>query len=134
MLSLLAGPPRQPADDPAAADRGEALFETVGCVKCHIPALDGAEGPVPLYSDLLLHEILPEGALGIEEGSANMREFRTAPLWGLSTSNPYLHSGAADTIEDAVIAHNGEARAVREAYELLNGSEQDDLLMFLGSL
>jgi CxxC motif-containing protein (DUF1111 family) len=134
VLRTWGGPPRQPAEDEAAALRGEELFETVGCTGCHIPVLQGGIGPVPLYSDLLLHEILPPDAMGTEEGSASMLEFRTAPLWGLATSAPYLHSGAADTIHDAVLAHDGEAVVVRENYEALSDEERDDLLMFLGTL
>jgi CxxC motif-containing protein (DUF1111 family) len=89
---------------------------------------------VPLYSDLLLHEILGEGALGIEEQGAEMREFRTPPLWGLATSAPYLHSGAADTIEQAIAAHEAEGAASRDAVAMLSEGERAALLAFLESL
>ncbi len=133
-ISTLASPPRQPALDEAAALAGEALFETVGCTKCHIPALEGSAGPVPLYSDLLLHEILPVGALGIEDGSASVREFRTAPLWGLSLTAPYFHSGEADTVDEAIRLHDGEAASIREAYEALDEASRAELLAFLNTL
>ena len=133
-LLLLAGPPRQQAADPGQVAAGEELFDSVGCTGCHAPALEGAEGPVPLYSDLLLHEILPPEAAGIEDASAGVREFRTAPLWGLATTAPYLHSGAADTIDQAVRAHAGEALGVREAYEALAADERAALIAFLETL
>lgn len=133
-MRLLGPPPRQPIADPEHAARGEALFDEVGCAKCHVPALEGEGGPVPLYSDLLLHEILPEGAAGIEEASANMREFRTAPLWGISQTAPYLHSGEADTLEKAILLHDGEARGVRERFEALGPKDKDALLYFLSTL
>jgi CxxC motif-containing protein (DUF1111 family) len=133
-LTLLGPPPRQPASDPVLAEEGELLFETTGCASCHIPSLPGAEGPVPLYSDLLLHATLPEGARGIEEASATVREFRTPPLWGVSRTPPYMHNGEAETLDAAVLLHDGEARAVREAYEALSGSERDALLTFLETL
>lgn len=133
-MSLLAPPPRQPASDPQAAAEGETLFEHIGCASCHTPVLEGSEGPVALYSDLLLHEILPDGSLGIEDASANMWEFRTAPLWGLSQTAPYLHSGQADTIDEAIRLHDGEATAVREAYLGLSGDERAALLVFLNTL
>jgi CxxC motif-containing protein (DUF1111 family) len=133
-MESLAPPARAEDADDLAVVQGEQVFADTGCASCHIPALDGPDGPVPLYSDLLLHEILPFGATGIEETSANMREFRTPPLWGLRHSAPYLHSGEAETIADAIALHDGEAVTVRMAYEALNDADRDALLRFLGSL
>jgi CxxC motif-containing protein (DUF1111 family) len=133
-IQRLAPPPRGTPDDPDAAARGEGLFDTVGCTSCHVPALTGPDGDVPAYSDLLLHEILPADAVGIEDASATMREMRTAPLWGISTTAPYLHSGAADTLDEAIRAHDGEAATVRDAYEALSDAEREDLLSFLNTL
>ena len=132
-LRKLGPPPRADAQGPEAV-RGEQVFEEVGCAKCHVPALQGPAGPVPLYSDLLLHTILEEGALGIEEFSAGMREFRTAPLWGLSQTAPYFHDGRADTVAEAIASHDGEAQATRKAYEALSAEDQAALLAFLETL
>lgn len=133
-LTLLGPPPRQPIADAARAARGEQVLDEVGCTRCHVPSLPGAGGPVPLYSDLLLHEVLPEGTAGIEEASANMRELRTPPLWGVSQSAPYLHDGRADTVDEAVRFHDGEATTSRQAYEALADDERESLLYFLGTL
>ena len=134
-VRLLAPPPRQPASDPAAATRGEQVFAEIGCASCHVPTLPTTDGEdVPLYSDLLLHEILPEGAVGIVDTAAGMREFRTAPLWGLATSAPYLHDGAADTVSEAIAAHAGEGAAARDAFEALPSVDRAALLVFLGTL
>ena len=133
-LRTLAPPPRTGGDDPELEAAGEALFADVGCASCHTPSLPGADGPVPLYSDLLLHEVLPEGALGIEDASAEMREFRTPPLWGVAMTAPYLHSGEADTLEQAILLHAGEATAVITAFTALDADEQAALLAFVGSL
>ena len=133
-MRLLAPPPRQQPEDAAEAARGEELFGEVGCSGCHIPELPGASGVVPLYSDLLLHEILAADAQGIEDTSASMREFRTAPLWGISQTAPYLHSGEADTLDEAIRAHDGEATRVREGYEALDDTDRAALHAFLGTL
>ena len=133
-LSLLGPPPRQPAADARQASLGEQLFTTVGCANCHIPSLPSALGDVPLFSDLLLHEILPPGAAGIADGLATPREFRTAPLWGLSQTAPYFHSGEADTIDQAIRLHHGEAAAIRAAYEALSESDRAAILAFLNTL
>jgi len=133
-LALAAPPPRQPSPFPALAAAGEGVFDAVGCASCHIPSLEGALGPVHLYSDVLLHDILPEDALGIVDTSAGMREFRTAPLWGVSRTAPYLHDGRADTLEDAILLHDGEAVGAREAYLAAGSADQEALLRFLETL
>ncbi|RMF76423.1 MAG: hypothetical protein D6744_12335 [Planctomycetota bacterium] len=133
-LEMLAGPPRQTPADAAQAAQGESLFESVGCAKCHIPSLPSSLGDVPLYSDLLLHDILPDGTPGIVDGDASMTEFRTAPLWGLSQTAPYFHDGSADTIDQAIRKHAGEASGVRAAYEALSDADRAALLAFLETL
>lgn len=133
-MSTLAAPSRNTSGDADAMDRGENLFAAVGCASCHMPTLEGADGPVGLYSDLLLHEVLPVGHLGIEDASANMREFRTAPLWGIGETGPYLHDGSADTLQQAIEAHAGEAEASALLFESLLANQKEDLLAFLKSL
>lgn len=134
VLRLLGGPPRQPSVDAAAEAAGELLFAEAGCAACHTPVLEGDLGPVPLYSDLLLHDILAEGSRGIEDANATMTEFRTAPLWGLAETAPYFHTGEADTIEEAILLHDGEGAGSRSAYEALTAEEQAELLAFLETL
>jgi len=134
-MKMLGPPPRQLPADPSQAETGELLFTAAGCARCHTPALNGPHGPVPLYSDMLLHEILPPNATGIEEVSANMREMRTAPLWGLRASAPYWHSGEADTIDEAIRLHDGEAAAIRDIYvNEMTQAQRDALIAFLESL
>ena len=133
-LSQLGPPPRQAAADAAQVATGEALFTTIGCAKCHIPSLPGSTGDVPLYSDLLLHEILPPFVPGIEDGDASITEFRTAPLWGLSQTAPYFHTGFADTIDEAIRFHSGEALDIRVMYVLLPAKDKEALLAFLNTL
>lgn len=133
-ISNLAPPPRQAGATSAEAMRGEEVFDRVGCAKCHMPSLPSTLGDVPLYSDLLLHEILPAGMPGIVDGDAGQREFRTAPLWGLSQTAPYFHTGEADTIEEAIQLHDGEAATIRDAFNALSAGDKADLLAFLGTL
>ena len=140
-LSMLAGPPRQPIPpaDAAVVAQGDALFTTLGCDKCHIRSLPAAiDGffafPVPLFSDLLLHEILPAGTAGIEDGAASQLEFRTPPLWGLSQTAPYWHDGSEDGIDGAIRNHDGEALTIRQAYEALSLPEREAVTKFLGTL
>jgi CxxC motif-containing protein (DUF1111 family) len=131
-MEMLGPPPGHAPSDADAAARGETLMDTVGCTACHIPAL-GTDGP-RAFTDLLLHDMLPDGADDIEDASATVREFRTAPLWGISDTAPYLHSGAADTLDQAIRMHDGEAAASRDDYQGLTDDERADLIEFLMTL
>jgi CxxC motif-containing protein (DUF1111 family) len=114
---------------------GETVFDQVGCAKCHIPELPGAGGiPVALYSDLLLHDVMPTDYRGMEEPDAAAGVFQTPPLWGIRFTPPYMHDGRAETIEDAILAHFSEAEAVRQAYEALSSTDRLNLLAFLADL
>lgn len=131
--SMLLGAPK-PDDPTEQTQRGEAAFEEIGCAACHVPALEGPRGLVPLYSDLLLHDMGPEMSDGIPMGLADPTEFRTQPLWGIASVGPYLHDGRADTLDQAIRFHGGEGKASREKYEALDDSLRGDLIAFLKSL
>lgn len=92
-----------------------------------------AHQPVNLFSDLLLHDV---GALGdrIAQGTASGAEMRIAPLWGLRARKTFLHDGRANTVADAVRAHDGEAAASRTRFNALRASEQQQVLDFLASI
>jgi CxxC motif-containing protein (DUF1111 family) len=71
---------------------------------------------------------------GIEQGQATGREMRTAPLWGLSANPSFLHDGRAATIEEAIVAHEGQGAAARKAFDELSSDAKAKLLEFLNSL
>lgn len=129
-LQALPAPiPRRESDVQALA-----LFEQSGCAACHRPALPGPAGPVPAFTDLLLHDLGPGLADTLPTASAASSEWRTAPLWGLSAVRRYLHDGRAASVEQAILWHDGEARAARRAFRALSASEQRRLLDWLESL
>jgi CxxC motif-containing protein (DUF1111 family) len=124
----------------AEAWQGESLFREIGCVACHTPAL--ATSPnvnpvfdrktVPLYSDLLLHDVGTGD--GIEQAAAEAGEIRTPPLWGLRLRRPLLHDGSSPTIEDAIRRHAGEAEKIISRFRELPPADRAALLSFLKSL
>ncbi len=138
-MRLLAPPPRGKIT--ASVRQGETLFQQVGCAVCHIPTLTTGPNPVAalnrqpvnLYSDLLLHDMGTLGD-GIAQGDAGVREMRTAPLWGLRASAPYLHDGRARSVDEAIQAHAGEASVARDRYQRLAPTQRSQLLEFLNSL
>ncbi|KAF0210698.1 MAG: hypothetical protein FD167_5376, partial [bacterium] len=127
-MTLLAPPPQNQLD--TSATNGKAIFHSIGCVKCHIPTLRTAnlsERPdlitqvlanqeANLYSDLLLHDMGDELRDGIQTGIALGSEWRTQPLWGLSSKKFFLHDGRTTDVSKAISAHGGEAAASRDRF------------------
>lgn len=145
-LRMLAAP--APGEMTESRQRGEAVFGSIGCASCHIPEftagpspIAGIAGrPVRLYSDLLLHDMGEELADNRPDGQANGREWRTTPLWGLRVMRDFLngdaflmHDGRANTVEEAVLLHGGEAAAARSAFEGLDPADREALLDFVRS-
>ena len=118
-----------------ASGKGLHLFERTGCAACHQPTLydDGGE-PVWLFSDLLLHDMGADLEEEQRVGGATRREWRTAPLIGLSSRSQLLHDGRAITVDSAINAHAGEAQASASAFMALAPEERLVLIEFLLSL
>ncbi|HXJ34712.1 MAG TPA: di-heme oxidoredictase family protein [Candidatus Eisenbacteria bacterium] len=125
------------------ARRGRRFFRRCKCQGCHtdkyrtsrvypVPALRNLK--VPLFSDLLVHDMGAALADGIEQEGASGSEFRTAPLWGLRFSAPYLHDGRAPTLEDAILAHGGEAQDSILRFLALDPASRSFLVAYLNSL
>jgi len=137
-LRFLAPPPRGEITE--AARRGEQVFGAIGCAACHVPTLvTGASAnpvfdqrPVPLYSDLLLHDIGTGD--GIPQGDALGEEIRTPALWGLRARRGLLHDGSAATPTEAILRHAQEASESRQRYSELPAADAAALLGFLDSL
>ena len=119
---------------------GERVFTAIGCASCHVPAMQ--TGPsanpvfhrktVPLFSDLLLHDIGTGD--GIRQGIADPNEIRTPALWGLRLRRPLLHDGTAATPDEAIRRHAVEAELARRGFERLADADRAALLAFLRSL
>ena len=137
-MRFLSPLPRGPIDETVRA--GEVVFNAVGCAVCHIPTLMTGPStnplfnrrPVPLFSDLLLHDIGTGD--GIRQGIAEPDEIRTPALWGLRFRRPLLHDGSAPTIEDAITRHDREAALARQGVLTLSDAGRAALMAFLKSL
>ena len=134
----------------AQVTAGEAAFNKAGCNVCHIKSMTTgthsvaalSNKVVELFSDLLVHDVGTGD--GIQQGLANGKQFRTAPLWGVGQRLFLLHDGRSTNLVDAINEHGGEATRVinnfkgvstgADAKFNLTPTEQQNLVYFLRSL
>ena len=136
-MRLLAAPP--PVRQTPSAAAGGRLFEQMKCAACHTPVMFTgaspiaalAHKPVPLFSELLLHDMDGLGD-GIEQGAAKAREMRPRRCGGSRQSTISARRAGEDS--DAIRAHDGEGAAARDRYNRLGNAEQRQLLDFLNSI
>lgn len=147
-LATLKAPIQRNQDDPNVL-AGEQVFMSLGCQGCHVQQLQTGNYPIAAianktffpYTDMLLHDMGPGLNDGYTEGFALTAEWRTMPLWGLglaknSQGGQYylMHDGRAHSIEEAILLHGGEGLNSRNAYEVLNQTDKQNLIKFLESL
>ncbi len=118
--------------------KGLKLFESIGCAKCHSSSFTLSDGrKISPFSDFLLHDMGADLSDGRVEFKASESEFRTAPLWGLSTlkkEQRLLHDGRARNIQEAILWHGGEALKAKENYMNLEKKQRKKLIEFLEKL
>jgi len=147
-LRLVAVPERRHLDDPDV-QRGQLLFQDLGCAACHVPShTTDADAPLPElqeqniwpYTDLLLHDLGPALADTRPSFDADPTEWRTPPLWGLGLyalvngHQRLLHDGRARGVAEAILWHDGEAAPAQAAFRDLPGEEREALVRFVESL
>ncbi len=132
----------------------DLLDPLLGLPRLHAES-DGSVN-VPCWTDLKRHDI---GALSnepLDQPSDNTRPnwdgggrgeslpytnppipkelMLTLKLWGVGDTVPYFHDGSMPTLEDAILAHDGEAASARIAYQAASNGDQMQLLTFLQQL
>lgn len=112
---------------------GQAIFSKIHCDTCHTPSLTTASSSVaalgnqtvPLYSDLLGHNMGTGLADNVTQGAAGPSEFRTAPLWGLGQRIFFLHDGRATPANGgllhAIEQHASSGSEANAVISLFNG-------------
>ena len=146
--SNLAVPARRDVGNPEVL-HGKALFHRAGCASCHTPKFvtrrDAARPEhrfqlIWPYTDLLLHDMGEGLADNRPADGASGREWRTPPLWGIGLTKTvsghtyFLHDGRARSFLEAVLWHDGEALAARNAVVAMRPAERSALIRFLESL
>ncbi|HEY2973489.1 MAG TPA: di-heme oxidoredictase family protein [Pyrinomonadaceae bacterium] len=137
---------------PAAAVRGDPLFNSTGCAVCHTrtfqtatpgTSINGGAFTVPTalgnkiihpFSDFALHDIGTGDGIVQNAGQSSINQMRTAPLWGIRARNRFLHQGLNVTIFDVIQLHAGQATTARNNFNALSTAQRNDLIAFVLSL
>jgi CxxC motif-containing protein (DUF1111 family) len=138
---------------PAAATRGDSLFNAIGCAVCHTRTfqtaapgtlINGGAFAVPAalgnkiihpFSDFALHNIGTGDGIVQNAGQSSANQMRTAPLWGIRARNRFMHEGLNVTIFDVIQLHAGQATAARNNFNnALTNAQRADLIAFVLSL
>ncbi len=133
-----------------SAKLGQSLFKQLRCIACHKASYVTVASPenpqlsnqhIWPYTDMLLHDLGDALADPLQEYDAQGNEWRTAPLWGLGASKSVisgrgnlLHDGRAQTIEQAILWHGGEAEGAKQGFVKLPKQSRDALIHFLESI
>ena len=98
---------------------------------------------VEAFTDFKLHNICEPGEgepLDMNQSQWSKRftegncRFLTKRLWGAANEPPFFHHGLFTTLRQSVLAHSGEARETRQAFQKLSATQQDALIEFLKTL
>ena len=99
---------------------------------------------VDAYTDFKMHDICgPDGVREpLDQNAAQWTprirdgncRFVTKRLWGAANEPPFFHHGLFTTLRRSVLAHDGEARDSRRAFETLPASDRDAVIEFLKTL
>lgn len=98
---------------------------------------------VEAYTDFKLHDICEPGEsepldMNQSQWSKKFKQgncrFITKRLWGAANEPPFYHHGLFTTLRQSVLAHSGEAKTTRQAFQSLKADEQDALIEFLKTL
>jgi CxxC motif-containing protein (DUF1111 family) len=149
--AFIAVPPTRNLNSETAR-KGREIFYQANCHSCHTPSYQtDKQYPIPAlagqtiwpYTDLALHDMGPDLADNVrssEPSSASGREWRTPPLWGLGLRKVYqakavfLHDGRAQSVEEAILWHGGEALSSQQYFKQLDAASRTQLLTFLDSI
>ncbi|MFL6275332.1 MAG: di-heme oxidoredictase family protein [Blastocatellia bacterium] len=145
---------RAPGRGPITAQvtQGDALFNQIGCNICHtrqfttltagtsinqgafiVPAELGNKIIHP-FSDFAMHDVGTGDGI-LQNGPASSRnQLRTAPLWGVRARIRLMHDGSALTVNDAILAHFGQANPIINNYINLSTANKQAVIAFVLSL
>jgi len=127
--------------EPDLTSGGANLFQSTGCAQCHRTTLNiDANRVIHPFTDLLLHDMGKGLADRTTADVVVPSRWRTAPLWGMhaaavaTQSQHYLHDGRAQSLEEAVLWHDGEGRSARDRFAKLTAEQRHTLIEWINML
>jgi CxxC motif-containing protein (DUF1111 family) len=136
----------------ASAQRGSALFDSIGCATCHVrtintapagTAINGGAFTIPAalgdkaihpFGDFLLHDVGTGDGIVQNGGQGTRNQVRTAPLWGVRARDRLMHDGASVSRSDAIARHHNQAQGAANNFASLSITSQTDVINFINSL
>ncbi len=103
----------------------------------HLGALETdakGDGRARWFSDLKRHDMGPDLSDPSDPLGVGASMFMTRSLAGVGSTGPWLHDGRATTLEEAILAHGGEAAVSRNAYAAMSEADAARIVTFLKSL
>lgn len=124
-----------------ARDVGEPAIYDLGLMDwaAALPRNAAGEVMVPLFGDLKRHVIADDDITHyanelLGQSFVPRDAFMTSELWGVADTDPFGHRGDLTTLDEAILAHGGEARTSRDAYAALTREDRDAIVTFLKTL
>ncbi|MBO6508512.1 MAG: hypothetical protein JJ979_08560 [Roseibium sp.] len=98
------------------------------------PADEDGSALIAWYSDFKRHDMGDGLSDAVDVHGTGASVWPTASLAGVGSTGPWLHDGNATTLEEAILAHGGEAEVSREAFAALADQDRSALIAFLENL
>ena len=86
------------------------------------------------FTDFKRHDMGPDLADPSDPLGIGARMWLTRSLAGVGSTGPWLHDGRATTLDEAILAHDGDAQMSRKNSTLLEQPQRQELLAFLENL
>ena len=139
MVGYLESLPAPSTPDNYLSLEGADLFIEAGCASCHIPQQQIGGKNISAYTDMRVHDMGVILADKTASGRPVSTYWRTPPLWNIaeklsSYEALFLHDGRAQTLEEAILWHGGEAESARFFFQSLDRDQRIQLLTFLSRL
>ncbi len=94
---------------------------------------------VPVFTDFKRHKISDQrtatfGNELLAQRFVERDQFQTTELWGVGSTGPYGHRGDLTTLDEAILAHGGEAAVSAQGYRDLSDEDRQAIIAFLKTL
>lgn len=98
------------------------------------PTDDEGNALIKWFTDFKRHDMGAELADPADPLNIGASMWPTRSLAGVGSTGPWLHDGRATTLDEAILAHGGEAARIRNTYTRLENDDKAALVAYLENL